>query len=285
MDKLSYKSIRSVLQRIRKLKNEKNSRGIAVMIDAHIHIEKGPYTTAWINEFVKAAVFRGIDEIWLLEHCYRFSEFVPMYDSVCADSDYIDKWLHKKAGVLRLSDYLELIEKVRHENYPVKIHFGLEICYFKEQEKFVKKLTKDKGFDFLVGSVHFINNFAFDHKAEFWEGKDVDLCYRRYFETSIDLAKSGLFNGIAHPDCIKLFGYRPTFSLLPYYDKLAKTLSENHMYAEQSSGIHRRTGAPIGMDLDLLSAMKKHDVKIVTASDAHRPEDVGSYLLEAEELL
>ncbi|HBR31007.1 MAG TPA: hypothetical protein DD733_02875 [Clostridiales bacterium] len=48
------------------------------MIDAHIHLERGPYTLQWINEFVKTAVSRGIDEIWLLEHCYRFSEFVPM---------------------------------------------------------------------------------------------------------------------------------------------------------------------------------------------------------------
>lgn len=255
------------------------------MIDAHIHIERGPYTTDWINEFVKTAISREIDEIWLLEHCYRFSEFVPMYDSVCAYSDYIDKWFHRKAGVLKLSDYLELIKKVRHEKYPVKIHFGLEVCYFKEYEMYVKELTVDNGLDFLVGSVHFIDNFAFDHKAEFWEGMDVDLCYRRYFETSVDLAKSGIFNGIAHPDCIKLFGHRPTFSLLPYYEELAKALSEKYMYAEQSSGIHRRTSTEIGMDSDLLSVMKRHCVKIITASDAHCPEDVGLYLKEAEELL
>ena len=255
------------------------------MIDAHIHIERGPYTVQWINEFVKTAVLRDIDEIWLLEHCYRFSEFVSMYDSVCNYSDYIDKWFHRKAGVLKLSDYLELIDKVRHENYPVKIRFGLEVCYFKEYEVFVKELTADKGLDFLVGSVHFIDNFAFDHKAELWEGMDVDLCYRRYFEASVDLAKSGIFDGIAHPDCIKLFGHRPTFSLLPYYKELAKALSEKYMYAEQSSGIHRRTGAEIGMDSGLLSVMKQHSVKIITASDAHCPEDVGLYLKEAEELL
>ena len=252
------------------------------MIDAHIHIERGPYTAGWINEFVKTAVSREIDEIWLLEHCYRFSEFVSMYDSVC---NYIDKWFHRKAGVLKLSDYLELIEKVRHEDYPVKIRFGLEVCYFKEYEMFIKELTADKGIDFLVGSVHFIDNFSFDHKVEFWEGMDVDLCYRRYFETSVDLAKSGIFDGIAHPDCIKLFGHKPTFSLLPYYEKLAKALSEKYMYAEQSSGIYRRTDSEIGMNSDLLSVMKRYSVKIITASDAHCPEDVGLYLKEAEELL
>ncbi|HBL84179.1 MAG: hypothetical protein A2Y17_13025 [Clostridiales bacterium GWF2_38_85] len=255
------------------------------MIDAHIHIERGPYTLEWINEFVKTAINKDIDEIWLLEHCYRFSEFVPMYDSACAYSDYIDKWFHRKAGVLRLSNYLQLIDKVRNQNYPIKIRFGIEVCYFKEYENLVCDLTRNKGLNFLVGSVHFIGNFAFDHKTEFWEGEDVDKCYLQYFETAVDLVKSGIFNGIAHPDCIKLFGHKPSFSLLPYYEELAKVLSENHMYAEQSSGIHRRTDAEIGMNSDMISAMKLHNVQIITVSDAHCPEDVGLYLKEAEELL
>lgn len=252
------------------------------MIDAHIHLERGPYTLEWINEFVKTAQTRSIDEIWLLEHCYRFTEFVPMYDSVCAYSDYIDKWFHRKAGVLKLSDYVELIEAVSKENYPIKIRFGLEVCYFKKYEQLVREITDGKGFDFLVGSVHFIDDFAFDHKAEFWSGMDVDKCYRRYFETSVELAYSGIFNGIAHPDCIKLFGHKPSFSLLPYYEKLAEALAKSGMYAEQSSGIHRRSNAETGMNCDLIAAMKRNNVRVITASDAHCPEDVGLYLKEAE---
>lgn len=255
------------------------------MIDVHIHLERGPYTLEWINEFVKTAQMRHIDEIWLLEHCYRFSEFVSMYDSVCAYSDYIGKWFHRKAGVLKLSDYLELIETVRKEIYPVRIRFGLEMCYFKEHEKLVREITYGKGLDFLVGSVHFIDDFAFNHKAEFWDDMDVDKCYRRYFETSVELAESGIFDGIAHPDCIKLFGHKPSFSLLPYYEKLATTLAKSGMYTEQSSGIHRRSIAEIGMNCDLITAMKRHNVRIITASDAHCPEDIGLYLKEAEGLI
>lgn len=255
------------------------------MTDAHIHLERGPYTLDWINEFVGTAQTRGIDEIWLLEHCYRFSEFVQMYDSVCAYSDHIDKWFHRKAGVLKLSDYLGLIERVGKESWPVKIRFGLEVCYFKKYEKLVREATYGQGLDFLVGSVHFIDDFAFDHKTEFWDGMDVDKCYRRYFETSVELAESGIFDGLAHPDCIKLFGHKPSFSLLQYYEKLADTLAKNGMYAEQSSGIHRRTDSEIGMDRDMFSAMKRHNVRIVTASDAHCPEDVGLYLKEAAESL
>ena len=48
--------------------------------DVHIHLEKGSYTAEWVEQFVREAVSKGIQEIWLLEHCYLFPEFVPMYD-------------------------------------------------------------------------------------------------------------------------------------------------------------------------------------------------------------
>lgn len=243
---------------------------------------KGGYTLDWTNKFIETAVERGLKELWLLEHCYLFPEFVPMYGGVCAQSDYIRAWFTRKAGTRKLSDYLRLVEKVRAAEVPLKIRFGLEVCYFKEQEDFIRRETKDLGLDFLVGSVHYIDNFAFDHKPEHWEGVDVDSVYRRYFETSLDLAKSGLFDGIAHPDNVKLFGQRPSYSLLPYYDALAKELAKRGLYAEQNGGVSRRCGAELGMNAELLKALQKDGVKILTASDAHRPEDVGADIPEME---
>ena len=254
------------------------------MIDGHIHIERGEYTLDWINQFVNRAVETGLDEIRLLEHCYRFEEFVPMYDSVCAYSDYVDAWFHRQAGVLKLADYLELIRQIREVQFPVKVKFGLEICYFKEFESLIANLTKDKGFDFLLGSVHFVDNFAFDHKPEHWTGLDVDKLYRRYFEDSVSLAESRLFDGIGHPDTLKLFGHKPSFPLTESYERLAKALAKSNMYADQNSGAERRCPdtASLGMEQELLRILKKNHVKIITSSDAHCPEDVGYKIRELE---
>lgn len=256
------------------------------MIDGHIHIERGAYTLDWINQFVKKAVEMELDEIRLLEHSYRFVEFVPMYHSVCAYSEYVDAWFHRNAGAHRLADYFELMERVRNEKFPVEIKFGLEICYFKEFEGFTAELTKEKGFDFLLGSVHFVDDFAFDHKAEHWTGLDVDKIYRRYFEDSILLAKSGIFDGIGHPDAIKLFGHKPSYSLSDSYERLAEELSKSNMYADQNSGAARRCPetASLGMNEELLRSLKKHHVKIISSSDAHCPEDVGDRIRELNSL-
>lgn len=142
-----------------------------------------------------------------------------------------------------------------------------------------------QGFDFLLGSVHFAGDFAFDHTAEHWEGLDVDEIFRTYFEDSLSLAKSGLFTGIGHPDHLKLFGHRPSFSLVEYYEKLACELEKAGMYADQNSGAFRRcpeTGE-LGMNPELLRALVRHNVRIVTSSDAHRPEDVGFMIRELGE--
>lgn len=144
--------------------------------------------------------------------------------------------------MLCLEDYRKLICDVRENLFPITIEFGLEICYFKEFESFAADLTKGKGFDFLVGSVHFVDNFAFDHTS--------------------------------------------SFSLIERYEEMAEALSAHTMYAEQSSGIYRRCPqtAELGMHKDMLKYMKKHHVKIVTVSDAHCPDDVGSNISELQEL-
>ncbi len=246
------------------------------MTDVHVHMERGPYTIEWIAEFVAYAKSNGINELHLLDHSYLFREFLPMYNGVRQKSDYIDKWLRRKAGVHVLDEYFRLIEAARACDFGLKIKFGIEICYLPDHIRHVEQLIKDTPLDFIVGSVHFIDNFAFDHKPEHWNGLDVDHLYRRFFEISVDLAETGIFNGLAHPDSVKLFGHTPSFALDTYYDSLAFALAKSNMYAEQNRGISRRTNAPSGMNHALYTAMKRYNVRIQTASDAHIPEDVGA---------
>ncbi|MBQ8642275.1 MAG: histidinol phosphate phosphatase [Clostridia bacterium] len=256
------------------------------MTDAHIHLERGPYTLEWAERFLQTALLRGITEIHLLEHSYLFPEFVPMYDGIRAENTFADRWLARKAGTKSLAAYLALAEQIRRADWPVTVRFGLEICYLEGTEALVRRQTKDLGLDFLTGSVHFAGSFAFDHRPELWEGMDTDEVYRQYFRRAVHLAESGLFDGMAHPDSIRLFGHIPSFPLTEYHDRLAAALAEHGMYAEQNSGVHRRCPdtAEAGMAPELLAAMKRHGVRLLTASDAHRPEDAGEGIAELAEM-
>ena len=45
------------------------------MIDAHVHLEKGPYTKKWLEQFINKAIENKIKEVYFLEHTHAFREF------------------------------------------------------------------------------------------------------------------------------------------------------------------------------------------------------------------
>ena len=63
-------------------------------------------------------------------------------------------------------------------------------------------------------------------------GIDVDETCHQYFEDSVSLAESRIFDGLGHPDSIKLFGHRPSFPLTASYERLAEALADSGMYAD-----------------------------------------------------
>lgn len=256
------------------------------MIDAHVHIERGPYTRAWIDRFVETALERGLDSLWFLEHTHRFVEFAPLYREAAARDPRHAAWLARKTG-LHLSEYTAFVEAMKAEVFPIEVRWGLEVCHVPGKEALVRKLTEGAPFDFLTGSVHWIDGWGFDHGPEYWEGHDVDGAWLHHAELSIDLAESGLYDVIAHPDSIKCFGYLPSETvrgeLNARYARLARALRDGGMAVEVSAGLANNYGRPgVGMEPDLLGAMRDAGVRLVTASDAHRPEDAGLRVGECE---
>lgn len=258
------------------------------MLDCHIHLERGPYTISWLEEFVKTAVKRGLHEIYLLEHSHRFIEFSQMYKSIIEYSSYQKEWFLSRTRDNRsIKEYIVFIEKAKTLDLPIKIKFGLEVCYFEEHEKLIKSIAELYHFDFITGSIHWVDGFGFDHKKELWNDNNVNRIYKRYYELMLRLVKSDLFSGLAHPDSIKAFGHKPTFDVETIYSKLADTLLEHDVYAEQSGGLHLNYSreCELGMNGLLLRTFINKGVRLLTASDAHRPEDVGANIPQLNSII
>ncbi|MHB1392351.1 MAG: PHP domain-containing protein [Clostridia bacterium] len=258
------------------------------MIDAHVHIfhgNSGEYTIDLINSFVEQAQKNGITEIYMLEHTHQFYEFEQVYKPVADYNEYQKNWLSGKLKA-SLEAYTDFIDKAKDYNFPIKVKFGLEVCYIPETEHILATLLKQYKWDFVTGSVHYIDNWGFDHKAEFWQGIDVDEAYSRYYETMHQLIMSNLFSGVAHPDSIKCFGHYPSKDLSSTYAALAEALNKAGMYAEQSGGLALNYGFPeLGMNSSMLEIFKANNVRILTASDAHRSEHAGANIKELQRIL
>lgn len=250
------------------------------MKDLHIHIERGPCTEEWLEKFIDKACQMGLEEICLLEHSIRFKEFLPCFKEAKEYNLYQKKWVTEKSKVAySIDDFKRTAEKIRAKKYPLKVSFGVEICYFEQHQDLIYELTKDGFFDYLLGSVHWVDNWTFNQRKYQWLGRDYDNIYTRYFELENSLVKSGLFNIIAHPDLITCHNLYPSYNL----DEIYKTLCEN----AKNSGvkIEMNTSKGLGVNSQFFEIAKNTGVEFSTGSDAHRVEDVGRRIKEVTDLI
>lgn len=259
------------------------------MVDAHVHLEKGDYTVEWVEQFIDYAVKRDIDEIFFLEHTHIFKECRDLYNEMSVYNEYQRNWYRKKWEQARpLKDYTDYIEKLKRMDFPVRLKFGLEVCYSLEHEADIEKIKQMYPFDFLVGSIHFIDGWAFSHLKQQWNKNDCDIdeLYEKYYAIMLSLVDCGLFSGLAHPQSLQCFGAYPQKNYKHIYLQLAQALCTKSMYIEESSGLAINYGdKQLGMNTDMLECMVKYNVPVLTASDAHLPQNVGLYIKEMNERL
>ncbi len=160
-------------------------RGCRIMRDVHVHFlhgKGGGYNINFFEGFIKAAQNTGLDEIYLLEHTHQFIEFEKVYEPIKKYNDYQRNWISKKMNG-SIKEYINFIETVKDTQYPVKVKFGLEVCYIPETADVLASILDVYDFDFLTGSVHWIDGWGFDHieQKELWKSVNVNEVYKRYY--------------------------------------------------------------------------------------------------------
>ena len=255
-------------------------------IDYHMHFEYGSYDLEWVQGFFESAKKNGVSEIGISEHSHGFIEFKDLYyeELILDDSvvgSYQAKWLEKNKFKYSLKDYFKFMQMLKEKGYPVKI--GIEICNFKNQEK-VKAIIKDYEFDYIIGSVHFLNGWGYDFAdiKQVWNDFSLQDIYKWYAEGITNLAQSGLYDVLGHPFNIRLFKNIPEFDVKPILEQVATVLKEANMVIDINTGtLYRYPIEEISPYPDFLQVAKKYDLPIITSSDAHKPEDCGRYIDEA----
>lgn len=251
-----------------------------------MHFEYGSYDLEWVQGFFESAKKNGVSEIGISEHSHGFIEFKDLYyeELILDDSvvgSYQAKWLEKNKFKYSLKDYFKFMQMLKEKGYPVKI--GIEICNFKNQEK-VKAIIKDYEFDYIIGSVHFLNGWGYDFAdiKQVWNDFSLQDIYKWYAEEITNLAQSGLYDVLGHPFNIRLFKNIPEFDVKPILEQVATVLKEANMVIDINTGtLYRYPIEEISPYPDFLQVAKKYDLPIITSSDAHKPEDCGRYIDEA----
>ncbi|MDQ1337617.1 MAG: histidinol-phosphatase family, partial [Campylobacterota bacterium] len=92
-----------------------------------------------------------------------------------------------------------------------------------------------------------------------------------------EMAKSRLFDIVGHLDLIKIFKYMPKRDVKEIAKNALLAIKEADMSIEINVAGFRKPIGEAYPSLALLKEIKKLDIPITFASDAHKPEQVGLY--------
>lgn len=244
------------------------------MIDLHMHTSRCGHATGDISDYVEAGRARGLDVICFTDHLPMPAPYPQHYTMRAAELPaYVD-------------DVLVAAALARDAGGP-EVLLGIEADWLPDAIPPVQEAISAHGFDLVLGSVHFLGDWAFDDpdlvaRYELWP---PDALWDRYFEEVAFAAGSGLFDVIAHPDLVKKFGSRPDRDPQAWYEQTAVALADAGCAVEVNTAGLRKPVGEIYPSLEMLKACRRRGVQATMGSDAHSPAEVGEGLGLARELL
>ena len=245
-----------------------------MIVDYHMHLrdehEELAHRASAVEPYLAAARAAGVDEIGFSEHVYYFEQTRSLWTVAY----HVERCRHD------IDAYVGAVVEAKEQGLPVKL--GLEVDYEPGREEETRAALEPYPWDFLLGSVHFVDGLAIDGEPRLIDAIGLEAAWSRYFESLAAAARSGLFDALSHPDLVKIFGdHVHGFD----YEPVADAIAAAGVAVEVSTAGLRKPVAELYPAPELLRACRERDVPVTTASDAHVPELVGRDFDRARDLL
>jgi histidinol-phosphatase (PHP family) len=220
----------------------------------------GVYPPGWLDRFVEVALERGATEVGFTEHLYRCVEAGPVLgrwwetDPDAGLRAEMAAWIASERN-LSLEAYVEVVLDAKARGLPVKL--GLEVDYVPGTESAVHDLLDGIPFDYILGSVHWIDgwNFMRDGAASEYARRGVRRAFEQYFELEAALPPEGA------PDELS--------------NAVVDAAATSGVAIEISSVGLWHTVGELYPSPALLSRFRAAGTGITLASDAHMPADAA----------
>src|SRR3954452_3049307 len=215
-----------------------------MLTDYHVHLRPDDadtpaaryFTASNAERYRTVAEEQGIAELGVAEHVRRFTAA-------------LDVWQHPFWRESATDDLDAYVSFVRDET---DLRLGIEADFVPGREDRMAALLDGYEWDYVIGSVHFLGDYAVD-----WDDAEIDIwrreatperVWKRYFDAVRASALSGLYDIIAHPDLVKIWGSgrpRPDTDPRRYYEPAVEAMLDAGVAMEVSTAGLRK-GGPAG---------------------------------------
>jgi histidinol-phosphatase (PHP family) len=242
-----------------------------MLTDYHVHLrpdEDGTeperyFTRENVGRYLRAAGEAGIEELGASEHVHRFRQALSVWDHPF--------WLRSARD--DLDAYADFVRAT-----PLRL--GIEMDYVAGREERIANLLGAYDFDYVIGSVHFVRDKAVDYDVwDIWRSvSDPDRVWGLYFEALAEAARSGLYDILAHPDLIKVWGParpRPARDPRFHYEPAVEAIGESGIAVEVSTAGLRKPARELYPSRAFAEMCVEAGATFSLSSDAHVPEHIG----------
>ncbi|WP_033367063.1 histidinol-phosphatase [Rubritalea marina] len=243
--------------------------------DYHTHTPLCMHADGTPEAYIDAAIAAGVTEYGITDHAPTGPVF-------------FDDWRMRDS---QLPEYIEWVERAKaHAGDKIPVRAGMECDWLPGCEEWIKQLRKRYSWDYLIGSVHYIqdgDHWDFDNPkwvGSRWDEANIEVVWTKYWDAYIAMADSGLFDILAHPDLIKKFGHRPDGDLRRFYEPVIDAIATSGAIIELNTAGWHKPCAEQYPHIEFLELARDGGIDLVISSDAHAPGEVARDFKKAKEL-
>lgn len=255
-----------------------------MLCDYHVHTDYSDDSVYLMEDVVKDAIKKGLDEICFCDHVdygikWDWDEKIPM--------EYRDGMPLANVNYPKYQkEILSLKEKYKGQiHIKMGMEFGMQMHTI---DKF-QKLFNRYDFDFIILSCHQIEDTEF-WTQDFQRGKTQKQYNDRYYQEILDMVKVyNDYSVLGHLDLITRYdeqGVYPFENIKDIVSEILKIVIRNGKGIEVNTSSHRYGLKDLTPSRDILKLYKSLGGKIITiGSDSHEEEHLGAYIEDTKKEL
>ncbi len=252
----------------------------AYFADYHIHTAYCGHAEGTAVGMVRRAVQLGLMEIGFTGHFPYPDGFVDPLANCVIPREKFPQYI---------SEILKLQEDFRGK---ILIRLAAEIDYLPKYVEQTRKMVQTYPFDYIMGSVHILENKQIDYSEELLSQYieqlgGVQRLWENYWQHIEELISSELCDIVAHFDLPKKFGVsKPVKDDTERVDHLLNLMKDRNSVLEiNTGGIDRSYNQEPYPSLNIIRMASEKKLDITLGSDAHRPQEIGRHFKTIREML